>query len=195
MLPPPTCYLAPVCEGRLIAEPDFRGVFARCPIRAGTLLALWGGDAIDVDRLRELDPDGRRRSLQVDEDLYLVSRVEGPADWINHSCAPNAGMAGQVTLVALRDIQAGEQICYDYAMTDASPYDEFACQCGAAACRGRITGADWALPRLWSLYGPHFSPYILRRIAALSAAQRFSQSGRRSGATTPIRRASRRRVG
>jgi hypothetical protein len=178
---PPTCYLAPCCEGRLIAEPDFRGVFARTDVPAGTLLALWGGDAIDYAQVEALDPDGRRRSLQVEEGLYLVSRAEGPADWINHSCEPNAGMAGQITLVALRDIRAGEQICYDYAMTDASPYDEFLCQCGAVTCRGRITGNDWALPHLWADYGPHFSPYILRRIAALRAAERFRARRRGAG--------------
>lgn len=179
MLPSPSCYLAPACEGRLIAEPDFRGVFARQPIPAGTLLALWAGDAVDYDTVLGLDAETRRRSLQVEDDLFLVSRVEGPADWINHSCSPNAGMAGQLTLVALRDIRRGEQICYDYAMTDASSYDEFICQCGAPECRGRITGRDWALPHLWDSYGPHFSPYILRRIASLRATQRFRRTGRR----------------
>ena len=98
---------------------------------------------------------------------------------VARSCAPNAGLAGQLTLVAMRDIRRGEQICYDYAMTDASQYDEFLCQCGAPECRGRITGRDWSLPHLWESYGGHFSPYILRRIASLRAAQRFRRTSRR----------------
>jgi uncharacterized protein len=30
-----------------------------------------------------------------------------------------------------------------------------------------VTGDDWRNPLLWERYGGHFSPYLLRRIAAL----------------------------
>ena len=89
---------------------------------------------------------------------------EGAADWVNHSCDPNAGLVGQIVLVALRDIKVGEEICFDYATSDGSPYDEFECGCGSRLCRHHVTGDDWKLPELQKRYEGHFSPYIQRRI-------------------------------
>ena len=48
-----------------------------------------------------------------------------PADWVNHSCEPNCGLSGQIALVALRRLEPGEEVCFDYAMSDGSPYDQF----------------------------------------------------------------------
>ena len=45
-------------------------------------------------------------------------------------------------------------------------YDEFACGCGAARCRGRVSGDDWRLPELRERYAGYFSAYLQRRIDA-----------------------------
>ncbi|HEX7070820.1 MAG TPA: SET domain-containing protein [Rhodothermales bacterium] len=163
--PTPTSHLSPKLESRQVSFG--RGIFARQPIRAGEVLSVWGGAVTTGDRFRALPAEIRQISVQVEEDLYLVPGVEGPAEWFNHSCSPNAGMEGQISLVALRDIEAGEEICYDYAMSDGSPYDEFECHCHVPECRGRVTGNDWQRPELWARYGRHFSPYLQRRIDAL----------------------------
>jgi hypothetical protein len=76
-------------------------------------------------------------------------------------------MSGQIGLIAIRDIEVGEEVCLDYAMCDGSDYDEFECSCGAPNCRGRITGEDWKRPELWERYDGYFSPYLQRRIAQL----------------------------
>jgi uncharacterized protein len=163
----PSGWLAPSLVGRNGLDKGGRGVFARRPIVPGELLAVFGGAVISAEQLRQASGEFRRLSLQIDEDLFVVSTVEGPADWVNHACDPNAGLRGQLSLVALRPIAAGEEVCYDYAMSDGSAYDEFACACGSHNCRGRVTGADWQLPDLWSRYGEHFSPYLLARIDGL----------------------------
>lgn len=145
-----------------------RGVFAVAPFARGELIAVWGGKIMPGSLVGQLG-NLLRCAVQVEEDLFLVSSVEGPSDWINHSCEPNAGLSGQLVVVALRDIQPGEQICYDYAMSDGLPYDEFDCNCGERACRGRVTGDDWQRPELQLRYSGHFSPYLERRMAALRA--------------------------
>jgi hypothetical protein len=66
-------------------------------------------------------------------------------------------------------IEPGEEINFDYAMCDGTPYDEFECECGCENCRGRITGSDWARPELWEKYDGYFMPYLARRIEALKA--------------------------
>ena len=144
-----------------------KGVFAERPFAAGELLAVWGGRIISTAEIDLLPSLERAYVLQVEDDLHLLTpRTDiGSADFINHSCDPNAGLVSSVSLVALRPIAAGEEICYDYAMSDSNPFLDFACRCGSPRCRGRISGDDWKLPELRSRYGGHFSPYLLRRMA------------------------------
>lgn len=164
-------FLSPKCTVSTDGDKGGRSVLAATDIAAGELIAVWSGKLVNRDGLDLLPPKLRRFSLQVEEGLYLASLNEHEgADYINHSCAPNAGLSGQISLVALRDIAAGEEITYDYAMTDGSAYDEFPCGCGAATCRGRVSGDDWRRPELWSRYRGHFSPYLQRRIDALQKA-------------------------
>ena len=76
-----------------VANPDKggHGLIARDDIPAGERLLVWGGAIVDQDQLRELPDLFQRRSVQVDEGLYLVTPVDDePADYINHSCDPNA---------------------------------------------------------------------------------------------------------
>ncbi len=164
----PTAYLSPKLVVRERAAEGGPGIFAVEPVRAGELLTVWSGYIVNAAQLAGLSPLQQKRSIQVEEGLYLVSmRLDEPADYVNHSCNPNAGLSGQIALMAMRDIQAGEEVCFDYAMSDGTPYDEFACACGAPDCRGRVSGDDWRNPELWARYAGYFSPYLQRRITAL----------------------------
>jgi hypothetical protein len=68
------------------------------------------------------------------------------ARFINHSCDPNCESTikkKRVFIEAIRTIQPGEELNYDYAIgrddDDAANVDEiFACRCGAAKCRGSM---------------------------------------------------------
>jgi hypothetical protein len=71
----------------------------------------------------------------------------------------------------MRDILPGEEICFDYAMSDSTPYDEFICGCGAPNCRGTVTGKDWQIVELWDQYRGYFSPYLQRKIDSLHIVQ------------------------
>lgn len=160
-------YFNPKCEAR--ENPNGGcAVFARETILKDELVSLWGGRILRGDELDPSMPRFTQRVLQVDEDLYLLtSETPEPNDCFNHSCEPNLGFIGQIGLTAMRDIEAGEQLTFDYAMSDGSPYDEFECHCRSANCRGRVTGNDWKRPELWERYDGYFSPYLARRIAKL----------------------------
>ncbi|MFO3797150.1 MAG: SET domain-containing protein [Anaerolineales bacterium] len=160
-------YLSPKLESRPHPQKGGWGVFAIAPIQKGELLVLWGGRVVSASELDFTLPDFTKVVLQVDDDLYLLSEEVEPADHFNHSCDPNAGFFGQIGLVAMRDIAPGEEVCFDYAMCDSSPYDEFECHCGSTHCRGYISGDDWKRPELWERYEGYFSPYLARRIKAL----------------------------
>jgi len=68
--------------------------------------------------------------------------------WLNHSCDPNSVVEAKwapskQTVIAwwtaLRDIEIGEEVTYDYAFA-ASVAEP--CYCGAAGCRGVIVDPD-----------------------------------------------------
>jgi uncharacterized protein len=145
------------------------GIVAANPIVRGELLCIWGGHIVgrgDVDRMTEAE---RMYVLQVEDDLFLMaSPPMEPAEFINHSCEPNAGFSGQIALVALRDMAPGEEVCFDYAMSESSLFAEFDCRCGSALCRGRVRASDWLRPDLQIRYRGFFSPYLQRRIDALA---------------------------
>jgi len=165
-------YLSPKLVARRHANKGGEGVFARQEIAAGELLAVWDGIIVPYERLIRLPRAVKRHSVQVEESLYQApNRAPEPVDYINHSCNPNAGMSGQIAVVAMREIAPGEEICIDYAMVDGSPYDEFECHCGEPECRGAVTGDDWTLPDLWERYRGYFSPYLQRRIETLQLQQ------------------------
>lgn len=174
MLNSQASYASPKLEARQHPEKGGWGVYARERVQAGELLTVWSGEVVAGDQLPRLAAAGYSYSVQVEENLYLVTmREPETADFLNHCCNPNAGVSGQLALVALRDIAPGEEVCLDYAMTDGSPYDEFPCACGVPHCRGWVTGSDWMRPELWKRYGNHFSPYLLRRIDQLKKAARL----------------------
>jgi hypothetical protein len=166
--PRPTAYHSPKVQAGPHHDKGGFGVFAQSPIHTGEVVVVWGGDVMTAEKFAELPAYVQQHSLQVEDDLYLVpDNVDEPADFVNHSCEPNVGMSGQIALVALRPIKAGEEICFDYAMSDGGPYDEFDCACGTPSCRRKITGNDWQRPELWERYAGHFSPYLQRRIDRL----------------------------
>jgi uncharacterized protein len=81
----------------------------------------------------------------------------------NHSCDANIGMRGEITFVAMRDIRAGEELTHDWCTTDDDDYS-IACKCGAAKCRGTLTGKDWQRPELQARYAGYFSAYLAAKI-------------------------------
>ena len=81
----------------------------------------------------------------------------------NHSCDPNCGMHGEITFVAIRDIEAGEELTVDYAFIDNEDYS-FECHCGSENCRHTVTGFDWKIKELQDKYYPYFAQYLKDKI-------------------------------
>jgi hypothetical protein len=87
--------------------------------------------------------------------------------YVNHCCDPNVAIQGQIVLVAMRDIRAGEELTIDWATTDDLDF-EMSCRCGSPQCRGVITGKDWMKPELQAKYRGWFCWFLQRKIDALS---------------------------
>ena len=137
------------------------GSFAISKISKGEIVASFGGNVINQIELANYSIDRVSRSLQLNNDQYLLSGdVPEAGDMINHSCEPNCGIAGTSSVQTLRDIEIGAELTFDYAMSDSSQYDEFTCACGKRQCRDRIIGHDWQKKDLQANYRNYFSDYI-----------------------------------
>ena len=72
--------------------------------------------------------------------------------WVNHSCEPNVVVEAGVTklgngwaqLQALRDLEPGEELFYDYALPAEL---KLRCRCGTPSCRGWIIDPAHVTPR------------------------------------------------
>lgn len=144
-----------------------RGLFAIAPIRQGEIVAIKGGYVFTRQKLQEIAKSLGPAEIPIADGFFIgplsPHEREGGMIFSNHSCDPNLGVQGQIVFVALRDIQAGEELTHDWAMTDDDTY-EMVCHCGAPHCRGVVTGQDWRRKDLQEKYGNYMSWYILEKI-------------------------------
>jgi len=131
-----------------------KGVFALRPIAAGKRVIEYTGRVItwkEALKRAPHDPDDPNHTFFFHiDDKRVIDGGDGggAARWINHGCAPNCEAdedddAGRVFIKALRDIEPGEELNYDYGLVlegrhTAKVKKEFECRCGAPDCRGTM---------------------------------------------------------
>jgi hypothetical protein len=93
------------------------------------IMKWWPADKVEVFR---------RYAMPVGGGVFMLWD-EDPREWApqNHSCNPNTGYAG-LNLIALRDVQRGEELTVDYGGFGNAEAARFRCSCGAQNCRGVI---------------------------------------------------------
>lgn len=109
------------------------GVIAQAGIRRGDILSRFGGYVMTFEEFDRLPTNLQQIPYQVADDL-LFGPVERKgitvSEYYNHSCNPNAGFKDSMTLVAMRAIQSGEEVAFDYCMCMSSSLLAFDCDCG-----------------------------------------------------------------
>jgi uncharacterized protein len=143
------------------------GLVALVDIPAYTLLVVFSGHAATLEEYRQWETFERDLALQVDKDHYIGPKFfheVDPGDYVNHSCEPNCGILGPNNLVSMRKISQGEEVHFDYAMSESGGLPDMQCECNTSSCRKLIKANDWERPELQKSYGWFFSPYLLKEI-------------------------------
>lgn len=128
------------------------GAYALRDLPAGTRLIEYAGE-----RITEAEGDARYPEVPgqeiitylfaIDDDIVIDAAVGGnDARFINHSCDPNCDAVvedGRIWIETIRDVNAGEELAYDYAFVLPERHTpaakrRYPCRCGAATCRGTI---------------------------------------------------------
>ena len=132
-----------------------RGIHAARAILAGEMiLKTWGPQL----------PKRTRYSMQVEANMHILP--DGVIVHGAHSCDPNCRVivrvgAKELELRALRPIAAGEELTFDY---DTFEYEiehlGGICRCGAAGCRGRVSGYKHLAPDVKVRIGEQVADYL-----------------------------------
>ncbi|KKU92276.1 MAG: Nuclear protein SET [Microgenomates group bacterium GW2011_GWA1_48_10] len=145
-----------------------KGLFALQKISKDEIVAVKGGHIVDRRAMDEIWKWNEDSELQIADDLYITplekSEIGGSMMYLNHSCEPNVGLAGNIIFVAMRDIDSGEELTIDYAMIDGDEDDAMECRCGSRNCRKTIRGTDWKRKDLQEKYKGYFSWFLEQRI-------------------------------
>lgn len=163
--PPKETWINPKIEIKETANKG-KGMFATKLVKTGETVLIWGGEYTDREGAEKAKRKGKL-VLQWDDNLFSVEDAgEDLGYYINHSCDSNTWMKNAYTLIARRDIRAGEEVTADYALweADSNYVSKWKCQCGLSVCRKRVTGSDWKLTEVQERYAGHFSPLINKRV-------------------------------
>lgn len=137
-----------------------KGVFADQPIRKGEIIAVFDGP-IYGDDFEDWTKDLQTHTIQIGKAKWRDSK--GLARYINHSCDPNCGIRGLYKVVAMRKIEKGEQITWDYEMTEKSDWWRMKCKCGSPLCR-KVIGNYSNMPRkVRQKYKGYISDWLTRK--------------------------------
>ncbi|OQS05520.1 histone-lysine N-methyltransferase [Thraustotheca clavata] len=163
------CNVGPGCGNRAMQEANIPatkiipcgskgfGLKTLVPIKAGELVIEYVGEVITEEmkkqRLNELQ-DINWYIMQLTHNEFLDGRYKGSESrFINHSCEPNChllkwdvGEHKRIAITALRDIEAEEELSYDYQM-ETTAAAAFTCYCGAPSCRGTMAPDNFNKPK------------------------------------------------
>lgn len=132
------------------------GVFASQKIPKGTRVIEYVGERItkaesEIRAESTIESAKKKRHgavyiFKLDRKYDIDGNVPyNTARYINHSCGPNCeaqDIDGHIWIVAVRDIDKGEEITYDYGY-DLDDYEEHPCYCSCKNCVGYIVGEDY----------------------------------------------------
>jgi uncharacterized protein len=125
------------------------GVFAAQAIKKGTRILPYIGEKISPEEATQRIARGNTYIFFFDARYDIDGQTpQNTARYINHSCDPNCAsdiIAGQIWIIALRDIPDGEELHYDYGY-ELDGYEKRPCTCGAKNCCGYILDQEyWGL--------------------------------------------------
>ncbi|KAG5178160.1 hypothetical protein JKP88DRAFT_270582 [Tribonema minus] len=122
-------------------------------VARGQLVCEYLGEVIDEETMqarlerqqRERPHDHDHYVMELTTGLYVDAKFKGSVSrLINHSCDPNCELQKwnvkgetRIGIVALRAIDAGESLSYDYQFF-TNDGTKFLCRCGAPRCRGTM---------------------------------------------------------
>jgi SET domain-containing protein len=137
-----------------------RGLYATKDIKEGTRIINYIGKIITKKQTEESEKFDNAKPIylfnlnkkyDMDGDVF-----RNTARLINHSCSNNCDYNGKglkLWVMAIKDIQKGEELTADYGFGYDQDYKQFPCKCGTKNCCGYIVRAEsrWRINKKFRL--------------------------------------------
>jgi len=123
------------------------------------------GELLDVFGLAPRVAERSRYTLQIGENLHL-GQTPGPGldNFFNHACAPNARVCFPgPALLALADIEPGQEVRINYCATEEELFEPFFCDCHAPGCYGLVRGFKFLARREQESLKALASPWLVEK--------------------------------
>jgi len=134
------------------------GVFAKYKIKKGETAFIIKGKFVKWSVTNQKESFYGPDWIGISDNTWIDP--QGAAKFINHSCDPSCGIKGRLKVVALRDIQKGEELTVDYSITEIDKLWYMKCHCGAKNCRKRIHSIQFLPKKLYNRYIPYIPTYF-----------------------------------
>ncbi|KAJ8665327.1 hypothetical protein QAD02_006989 [Eretmocerus hayati] len=145
---------------RFMTDSKGWGVRTNQPIKTGEFILEYVGEVVSEREFKarmatRYANDTHHYCLHLDGGLVIDGhRMGGDGRFVNHSCEPNCEMQKwsvhglpRMALFASRNIDAGEELTYDYNFALFNPSEGQECRCGSDECRGVIGGKSQRVAR------------------------------------------------
>ncbi len=144
------------------------GLFAQEFIPKDKIIFSFGG-AFLLKNERYNSNVVRSTCIGVNDNIILCATTSSGkdiSDYINHSCEPNVGLNDAITVIAVKNIQKGEELCIDYRFWEFRLDWELdrECNCGALSCSKLIKGSFYKEIDEKYPYFRYFSPALKNKI-------------------------------
>ena len=136
---------------------DNKGLYASRDIRKGTKIIQYKGKIITTKQSDNNPKFDNNKAIYL---FNLNKRYDLDGDFkfntarlINHSCDPNCEVLGEglkLWIYAMKNINKGDELSYDYGFTFDQDFRQFPCKCGSKNCIGYIVreGSRWRVRKI-----------------------------------------------
>jgi SET domain-containing protein len=114
------------------------GVYTTAAVKKGTRVLEYTGPRLTAKACDGMYSDTEVTYLFAMDDGDTIIDGFGMAAFVNHTCDPNCEtdqIDNRIWIIALRDIEAGEELTYDYNLFDGDAGEKAPCYCGLKRCR------------------------------------------------------------
>ena len=140
-----------------------KGIFAKTNIQKSAVV-------IHANILK-IEAQRSKYSIEIGHNQHAIA--EETLVFANHSCEPTVYVQhkqNMIYMLASREIQPNEQICFDYETTEASIVAFNQCNCASPQCRISLLGFASQEKLLRAIYPDYFfMPHLIAQKETLSA--------------------------
>ncbi len=122
-----------------------KGIFAVNDIKKGDVIFAIPGKIVHREIKNEKESWRFVNWIEIAKNTWINPNRTSVRNF-NHSCDPNAIITSRRTVKAIKPIVEGEEITFDYSLTDTDTFWKVECRCGAKNCR-MVVGSVQSLPQ------------------------------------------------